>query len=683
MEFQDPTPDEGETVSGDITLNFSTNDSEDYSIYLDYSDAGDDVATITANGSYTNYILGEDDYATTGQMTIEVSSDEGNASDSVGVTVDNEEPQVENLNLDDRVNSEYGPIQFEVTDQSEITDLDVEVDNGDALDENFDCGDESCSGEVEVDFPDDELEHGNSYDLDIIAEDEYGNELDDYNREFVYDNRFEGDTDVSVSPGPQVFDGSGPDELSVSLDEGDENSEIRVGCRPDSWFDDEWSGFEDVDGSEEFTCDNQPLSFDFSYDLSVELQDEAGNSETVEVGKYLFDQTSPTVGNLSAVVGVFNGDFQLSYDAFDTRDVEGLDVDTIHYQVDDMQYSSDEGEEVSHGEADGSFEVDTEGLEAGEHTVYVWAEDRSGKISTREEFSFDFRPDAEPSAGLSVSDSVSVAAGDSKIVYANVSNTGDLFIGQMELKLESSVFNDSRTLEDLRPGNSTEVMFSVDTDDTDLGKYSMVLSTESPDTSEETEFVVEANSEQDDQINSKYDKYFERYETLEKNVSDLRGSLSGSRKERLESNTSAFFSSMEAAEKAKNNGNLYRVKSELANVEKQFQSASSTFEEVKEKHRKAERNQTIGLFLLLFVGLGGSGVAYVALFSDEYYLDLEALQEEFELLEEPVAKVQEVAEQYEVSAEPLENAVEKFSELLAEEEEEIEEAESQAFQGFT
>jgi len=664
-----------------VTLNFTTNSSEDYSITLAYSgSSSNDLATVTANGSYTDYSFNTDDYVTSGEMTIEVSRDQGNGSDSVELTVDNEEPQVESNNLQDRVNSEFGPVQFEMSDQSEVTDLDVEIDNGDALDQNFDCGDESCSGELEVNFPENKLSHDSSYDLNIVAEDEYGNELS-YNEEFVYDNRFEGDSDPEVSPGPQVFDGRGPERFTVSLDQ-EEESEVRIKCSPDSWFDG-FSDFEDIDDSEDFTCEHQPVGFDISYDMEIVLEDEAGNSETVEIGEYFFDQTSPEVGNLSAVVGVFNSDFQLSYDAYDSKDVQGLDVDTIHYQIDEMQYGDDRGKEISHQEAEGEFRVDTKSLEAGEHTVYVWVRDKSGKISVREEFSFDFRPDAEPSASLSVDDSASVTAGDSKIIYANVTNTGDLFIGEMELNIDSQVLNDSRTVQDLRPGNSTELMFSIDTEDTDLGKHSLTFSTESPDTSREMDFVVEANKNQEDRITSKYSEYYEKYEALEKNVSDLEKGLSDSRKEKLESNTSSFFSTMESAEKAKSNGNLYRVKSHLQNVENRFQAASNTYEEVKKQHETAQRNQAVGLFLLLFVGLGGGGLAYVAFFSEEYYLDFEALQEEFEVLEEPVQKVQETAGQYELSAEPLENAVEKFSQLVAEEEEELEEAESYAFQGFT
>jgi hypothetical protein len=653
---------------------------------VDYP-GGESVLDMEQTGSVYSRVVEIGTVGPHGEYNLRAYVDNSTETNDLQLTLDGEDPTI-STNLGSPINYE-GADNFEIEASDEHTsvsniDVVLEDSDGDEVEtyEKDDCDSDECTFSPDVQ---DDLDHGNEYTLDISVTDEVGNTNTD-EVDFYYDNQYEAGSSPDISPSPGVFE-EAPEEYDVALQgDNDEESEVKVICRYEGAEEIDETGFEDVsvdDTTVDYTCDNSDFGMERKETLEVEMVDRAGNSETYTVGDYLYDRNSPTVGNLSAVVGVFNSDFQLSYDAFDTRDVEGLDVDTIHYQVDDMQYSSDEGEEVSHGEADGSFEVDTEGLEAGEHTVYVWAEDRSGKISMREEFSFDFRPDAEPSAGLSVSDSVSVAAGDSKIVYVNVSNTGDLFIGQMELKLESGVFNDSRTLEDLRPGNSTEVMFSVDTDDTDLGKYSMVLSTESPDTSEETEFIVEANSEQDDQINSKYRKYFERYETLEENVSDLRGSLSGSRKERLESNTSAFFSSMEAAEKAKNNGNLYRVKSELANVEKQFQSASSTFEEVKEKHRKAERNQTIGLFLLLFVGLGGSGVAYVALFSDEYYLDLGALQEEFELLEEPVAKVQEVAEQYEVSAEPLENAVEKFSELLAEEEEEIEEVESQTFQGFT
>lgn len=226
-------------------------------------------------------------------------------------------------------------------------------------------------------------------------------------------------------------------------------------------------------------------------------------------------------------------------------------------------------------------------------------------------------------------------------------------------------------------------MFSVDADDSDLGEHKMVLSTESPDTSKEIEFIVEANDEQKDRINSKYNEYIDKYEDLNQNVSGLSEGLSESGNQRLEKNTSSFFSSMESAKHAKENGNLYMVKSHLESIEQDFQSASNGYDEVKKKHQEAQKNQKIGLVLLLFVGLGGGGLAYVAFFSEEYYLDLEDLQEEFNVLEDPVQKVQKVAAQYELSTEPLENAFENFSELLAEEEEEIEEAEQQAFSGFT
>ncbi|PSH00542.1 MAG: hypothetical protein BRC30_02970, partial [Nanohaloarchaea archaeon SW_7_46_7] len=207
---------------------------------------------------------------------------------------------------------------MEVSDAySEVSNIEIVLEDSDNDEvesyEKDDCNSSECTF-----FPDvaDELNHGEEYTLEIDVTDEVDNTRNE-DVGFVYDNRFEGDSDPEVSPRPQVFDGKGPERFSVSLDEKDE-SEVRVKCSPDSWFDG-FSDFEEIDDSEDFTCEHQPVGFDISYDMEIILEDEAGNSETVEIGEYFFDQTSPKIGNLSAVVGVFNSDFQLSYDAYDSK----------------------------------------------------------------------------------------------------------------------------------------------------------------------------------------------------------------------------------------------------------------------------------------------------------------------------------------------------------------------------
>jgi len=612
-----------------------------------------------------------------GEYTFEAGSPNSDISnDSVsGVMVDEANPKVDSTSPEGYINDDSPTVSIEASDSASGMDsVELSVD-GDGVDESADGTD---SAEIDLSG----LSDG-SYDVSATLTDEVGNErTEDW--EFTVDTEYEGDTNPEVSPEPGVFRSEGDDMRIEFLVDGsdDENSEVTATC--------EYQGGEITssnlgrisdDESENFNCDLDTESYyNMAVDLSLKLEDEAGNEWTQNIGDYVFDFSKPTISDLSAVVGVFNDDFEISYEASDSGG--DLNVDRIHYQIDNSDFDSEEGVNVS--EVDGDFNVDTEGLEAGEHTVYAWAVDEAGRVSESSSFGFDFRPDAEPSAEIGVSDSLSVAAGDSETISVNVTNTGELFVGKMDLTLTSEMINQSRTLRDMKPEDRKNSLFSIDTSEEDLGVHTLELSTESPDASETVRFTVEANSEQEDRINSEYNEYIEKYEALKENVSKLNGEgLSDSREERLEGNTSEFFSDMEEARSAKESGDLYRVDAKLAGISTDFETASSSYEQVKTEHEEAERSRFIGMLLLLFVGIGGSGVAYATLFSDQYYLDMEALKEEFEFMEGPVETIQTTMDQYELDLSPVEGLVERVGELLAEEEKEIEEAEQQAFQGFT
>jgi hypothetical protein len=321
------------------------------------------------------------------------------------------------------------------------------------------------------------------------------------------------------------------------------------------------------------------------------MVDEAGNSETYEVGDYLYDKNPPVLENLSAIVGIFNSDFEISYDAHDNKEMDGMSVAKLIYRVDDKTYDPDKAQDVS--KVNGDFRVDTEGLEDGNHTVYVWAVDRAGRPSIRKEFEFDFRPDAEPSIDINVPDLINVSAGDSRIYYANVTNTGGLFIGGMSLEISSNVFNSSRRVSDLKPGETDELMISAETDEDDLGRHTVNMSTQSPDESETMDLLAEANSNQEENITSKYSNYLEKYEELKSNISSLQKVLTDERKEKLDTNTTEFISVMEKAKEEKQSGNLYRVKSHLKGVQTDFQTASQSYKKIKEQNELKERNEKI------------------------------------------------------------------------------------------
>ena len=629
------------------------------------------------NGTY--YYLLSGSFVVSGDYSARINFS-GDTSDYQNFTLDTEGPTVNpKLNSEspkDYINDDSPTVRVEASDDvSSVEEVELSV-TGDDFDESTSSDGDSA----EIDLSD--VSDG-TYDVGYTVTDSVGNTNSD-SWSFTVDTQYRGDTDPEISPGPQVFrvDNDDPMRVQVRL-EGteDERSEIRTIC---SYQGGEiyTSDYEDVpeSGSKSYYCELDPGSYvDMALDFSVELEDEAGNSWTNTVGQYVFDFTRPEIGNLSAVVGVFNSDFEVSYEASDNG--EELSVQKIHYQIGDEELDLSSGTNVS--EVDGDFKVDTEGLSKGEHTVYAWAVDEAGRVSEASAFEFNFKPDAEPEVALGSVDSVSVAAGNSQTVSVNVTNTGELFVGSMELSLNSDIRNSSRTLNDLKPGEMENGLFSVDTSSDDLGAHTLKFSTESPDSSRSVRFVVEANSEQEKRIESDYSEYLSKYNELKENVSDLKSSgLSSSRQETLDSNTSEFFSSMESAKRAKEGGDLYLVEKHMSDISRDFETASSTFEEVQRQHQRSERNETYVMIFLLFVGIGGSGLAYITFFSEQYELNMEALGD-IEFLEGPVQTVQTTLDQYEITLEPLENAVERVGELLAEEEKEIEEAEEQAFQGFT
>ncbi|MFB6175255.1 MAG: hypothetical protein ABEJ87_04730, partial [Candidatus Nanohalobium sp.] len=676
----------GKTYSEPINLTFQNSTADDVTLWIQYPDSSDfeelqDVKK--SGGTYYKEISGT--IIQSGPYTFRANiSQNGNYTlDEISLTIDTDAPSVSVSPSDGALISDSSPeISFDASDQTSSVKTSTESirvtdSDGDVVDQADDSS-VSLSG----------LTHRETYTVSYSVSDSVGN-WNNGSTQFTVDTSYDGDTSPEIAEGhkPGVYRIGPSDEsfkIPITLQPSGEDSAISVKClfnNGEREFDSDAKFVTDT--KTDFICELDPYARgEMQFDVSLKLVDAAGNSVPKQVGNYYFDIAPPTLGNLSTVVGVFNSDFQVKYDAYDTKDVEGLNVSKIHYQIDDSELDLERGVNVS--EVDGEFRVNTSGLSAGEHTVYAWAVDEAGRTSSQRSLDFNFMPSASPKVSIGVDKELDVTAGDSRTVRVNVSNTGQLYIGGMQLNLRSDIANSSRSLDGLKPGERAKSIFSIDTVPGDLGVHKVDLSTESPDTSRTVRLVVEANKEQRKNISSKYSKYIGLYKALKDNVTGLKDSgLSSSREKRLDSNTSGFFSDMKAAKRAKEDGALYKVDSSLENISSDYSSAYASFRQVKKEHQKAQWNQTVGLFLLVFVALGGSGLAYVTYFSDEYYLDLDALTEEYGFLEGPVETVQTTLDQYEFSLAPLENAVAKVSELLVEEEEEVEEAEEQAFQGFT
>lgn len=599
--------------------------------------------------------------------------------------LDNKAPKIKGLDLPDRLNSDFGPVKFNVEEQYgsiDFVEVRVKDSDGEVVDSKEFCSDsedkDSCS--VSYELPTGGMSSGNEYELEVERNDSFGEKgRRPYSEEFTYDNKYKGDENPSVKPGPQVFrvdDGSEEIRIGVTLNGKSEGSEISVVCKYQGGkIGTSSSKYLSSDEEETFDCTMVPEDYgNIGMDFKAVLKDEAGNTEPVEVGTYYFDFYPPKLENLSAVVGIFNSDFQLSYDGYDPGETE---IGKIHYQLNDKTLDLDNG--YNSTDADGDFKVNTEGLPKGAHTVYAWAVDKAGRVSSRKKFTFDFRPSATPKAAISTGNKLSTVAGEDVIVKSSVKNTGRLYISSMDLSLVSSISNQSRSLKGLKPGENVSEYFSIDTEEKDLGVHKLALKTQSPDASETVKLVVKANKDQKSSIKDKYERFSERYRDLKENVTRLNQSgLSQERRERLGSNTSEFFQRMEAAVKAFEKGRFYRVDSILENIQPLYEKASESYRQVKKEHEAAEFNRLIGLFLLVGIGLTGSGVAYVAWFSEEYYIDIEALKE-IDRLEKGIEFVEEKVGQYELSLEPLEGLLDGLGEAVEEEEEELE----QGFQGFS
>ena len=656
-------------VTGSVTLNVSVDSSNSGDeVVFEYQD-GDSWVEIGNNGTDSSYKTVTWDTADPGSGNYDVRASidvEGGASDETELLVDNSDPSIDVPFSDgDRINEEGA--DFEVTASDSYTDLgtlDVLIEDSDG-DEVYstdeDCDGQDCSVSVDVSS---DLDHGSEYTLDVSVSDQVSREEDE-NIDFTYDNEYEGDESPEVIPGPQVF--STPEDkdeydFEVVLDEADEPSEVTVECKLGGREPVE-ADTQDVDGTTSYECSVEPMR-NTQTQLEVIMSDEAGNSVSEEF-EYTFDYTPPQIDDLSTAVSVFNSDFEVDYQASDAAS----DVNGLFYQVDDSDLDTD-GEVL---ESNGSFMVDTSDLGSGSHTLYVWVRDEAGRWSESDSLTFDYRPDATPQASVSGLGEVRVTAGESKEFSFNVVNTGELMVPSLTFELDTGFSNQTQDINDLMPDENRSVSFTVDTDESNLGTHEVSLTSENPDISESFQLVVEANSDQQENISDRYQARFDEFEELESNVTELLNKVSGDRKERLKDDFSELNETMNQAQTAVDEGRYYEADNLLEGIDSRFSEARSGYQEVREDHQIAQRNKFIFGFLLFAVVIGGGAVGYFYT-HDDYEFDFSAIEDlEF-------GRIGDVSlGSYSLSMEPVENLIDSVKEFLAEEEEKAEDA----FQGFT
>lgn len=597
-------------------------------------------------------------------------------SDSIDITIDGEGPSIsfpENLYVSDdpEITVEFsdehtGVASYTDDEGNDYVDNNAEVSNVNGF-SSCSAGN-TCTVDYEIDTSD--VDDGASFQLDLDAEDQVGNPGSN-SETFTFDNSYDGDSpsfSVEGADGDNnvlMDDDNDDKEVTVTLDELDsgEDTEINVNCYDgnDDQFDQVDSRFVDGDG-EEFICDLPADEYaGTTTDLYVEACDEAGNCESSDTRTYSFDTGNPFVGSFetSESYTVFNGDFNVSYDAGD--DASG--VEEMEYFFEDTT-SPGEGNTVDI-DSDGQFTVDTSTLSRGQHTVYFRVRDGVDRWSDIASFGFEFYPNERPEVGIDVPSGFNITAGQSGSLQATVENTGRLFVESVEVSTSGADFvSGGQNLTNLASGDSVPVNLELDPDTSDIGEHKLVVETDQPSASTQVNLLVEANPDQQENVESMLSNYSSRLEDLESNISGLRGSgLSEDLNRSLQSNTSDFVQSVKDAESFVERGEYYRALTELEGVSEKYEEAKNSYQKVKEQHKLNRRNQLLkmaGAAVVLLVVVAG---VYVAR-EEEFDLD-------FDLEQYQVPELGGIGETVNSKIDDLKDFIEK-------EEEEVEEG----FQGF-
>ena len=492
-------------------------------------------------------------------------------------------------------------------------------------DEETDIGSDSV--DLQIDGNDYDSLDDDSHTVDYEAYDEAGNRLEG-SWDFTVDTEYDGDSNPDFwveKDGDEInddyFDFEDDVELVVDFGDADSESDTTVSCMIEGEEIDTFTvsaGDDDPDESDT-TCDidydeDEPY-YDTNAEIYLEMEDEAGNSDESDTQELGFDASAPTISEFesSSGVSIFNSDFEMSYEAFDS--VSGIDY---------VDYSVADGDESQLDQESGAFTVDTSGLEQGTFEVQAQAVDNAGKVSDERTFEFEFYPDEVPELELEGDSELNVTSGSESTLELELSNTGRLLVPSGEIT-GSEDFVQTTSYGNVAPGESetVDITFSPENG---LGEYSVTLEASTVEASHTVDVLVRADSSEQDEIDEQIQNYRSNLDDLSSRVESLRPSLSQERADRIDSDFEDFQSQVTEAEQAVEDGRYYEADEILSNLNTSRQSAESTFETVKSEHETAMRNRYIlaGLFFVLLLVGGGAGFI---LYSDDYEVDIDSLSD--------------------------------------------------------
>jgi hypothetical protein len=583
-----------------------------------YSQDGNNWNTIsTEEGGAGSATITWQDTPTSGQY--EIRAEDDNTNNTITITLDKANPELNSQSPEDGSAISNDNPDIDATIEDSTSNLqNASIDFEGETDQQTGIGSDSV--DLSIDNGDyDSLDDGD-YSVDYEAYDEAGNQLTG-SWSFTVDTSYDGPEDFSFDPSPGVIDVDEEDrEIDVTLEEdNDDDTEISGECLVDGDDEDSFTiDTGDGDG-DEFTCDI-PDDFDGQmFDLGLQFEDQAGNEFTFDSEEFGFDAYSPTVDSFETVMDVssFGQDFDVEYTVSD--DVS--DVDTIEYYVDEDPGEGEVDDSQTLDDDSGEFTLDTEGLDEGEHTLYLRAEDEFGKWSSESSFDFNFYPGESPEASMDVVEDLTITSGSTETVEVTLDNTGRILVPGGDLEF-SGFAEDSVSYDSFAPGESSSVDFELSPTDEHLGENDITVSASSVNASATISVLVEADTETQDELQASLDEQVAQYENLSSRIESLRSGLSQDRRDRLESDFSELESSIEEAQSAAENGEYYRVDQMISDLSNQVQATEETYSTVRQEQQTDDRNTLIMVGVGIFLALIGVGVGFV-MYSDEYEFNVD------------------------------------------------------------
>lgn len=662
----------GEEFDASITLNVS-DFSNNGDIVFEYKSEEDESFTsinTVSPGSEDNYSTQDFSAGDTGPY----GNYEFRANDTNGEEITRQEIMLDGnapeVTFSDNLNYVRGDptITVDVEDvDTGINSVDASIGSGDAIIDNVDdddCdGSESCEVEIDVDTSD--MADGDSFDLDVTPEDLVGNTDTQNKDDITLDDSWDGDSSADVEwdeSGSNVLTGFAGEDQDVLISfQPDSVSDTTLTCSANGEEMTDTVSASDEEETAECRFDHEDYASS-SFDLTVEVEDEAGNSETiVDEKEMVWDTQKPSISELTQPDGVstFNSGFDLSLTA--TDDASGIQMVEYYF---DASTGVGDGNQISLDNSGGTavesdFTVEPD-LGQGEHTVYVRVEDGTGQTDVQS-FDFEYFPDREPSVNLNAPESVEVTSGETESFTLTIENGAPFFINGVEIQSDSAVWNGTVTATSLEEGDSVEKTVTVDASNVDVGTYDLKLETVDLSNSMTVEVIVRATEDQKSSIDSELQEWQDLSSELEENVSSI-GTIDES-----DENVSRFLSRVNSVQSAVDEGRYYEAKSHLESIDSEYESAQATYSEAKDEHETKMRNRIfmLAIFGVLIIGGGGTGLLLYSRNSEELP---DFVPEDIDV---------EIPEEV-----PQLGVVDKVKELIQDAEEEVEDETGYSFDGF-